>query len=328
MGTKKIKFFTGHDSEDVNRYYLRLTPGSKGVIKDFEFIFNKDIQDSDYIVVFDSILTPINLTIPKDRVIFVAGEPSSIKNYDQSFLDQFGHVLTCQKRIKHESKFLVSPGHSWFSKKSYDELVEINKISKTKLLSIVASNKTFTKGHKDRFDFCIKLKEHLGDRADIFGRGFNDFENKWDVIAPYKYSISIENCKEMHWITEKLGDCFTSHTFPFYMGAPNIGNYYDKRSYKLVDIYNFEESLSTILKTINNSEHYENSLQYLIDSKYKYIDEHCILPMICNFIDNNLKPLSHENTFKKSVIYPEKNKLLNRIKFSNTVTKIRNLIRM
>ena len=327
MQRKKIQFYTGHNSEEVNRYYLSLTHGCKGIIKDFEFLFNSDHHNSDYIVVFDSILSPIITTVPRHKIIFVAGEPSSIKRYDQTFLNQFGHVLTCQKNIQHKSKFLISPGHSWFSKKSYDEIKNIKKINKTKLLSIVASNKTFTKGHRDRFNFCMKLKEHMGDKVDIFGRGFNDFEDKWSVIEPYKYSISIENCKEPHWITEKLGDCFTSHTFPFYMGAQNVGNYYDKRSFKEIDIYNFEESLSIIKDTINTSGHYEGSLKYLIDSKNKYLDEHCILPMVCNFIERHLDQLPKENNTESICVYPEKTSFINRVKFSKSFSRIRNLIK-
>jgi hypothetical protein len=322
MKSKKIKFFTGHDSVDVDNYYLSLTPGSKGFFNGYHFSFNQNVDDYDFIVVFDGLYEPINVNIPKEKIIFVAGEPTSIKNYDQSFLDQFGHIITCQNKINHKSVFLKSPGHTWFSKKTYDQLTEINYVRKSKLISIVASNKIFTKGHKDRFEFCLKLKERLGDKVDLFGRGFNEFDDKWEVIAPYKYSIAIENSVEDNWVTEKLGDCYTSHTFPFYMGAPNIEEYYNSESYELIDINNFDESLSKILKVVNDPSHYDSHLESLKEAKHAYLNKHSLIPMVCNFIDK-LDINEFEKLHKEVLILPEKINFLKKTKLYNFFTKLR-----
>ena len=314
MSIKKIRFFTGHDSSEVNEYYLNLTPNGKGVFQNCQFFFNEDIKDYDYVVVFEELYEKIDVSIPMDRVIFVAAEATSIKIYDQKFLDQFGHVITCQKGIQHRSKYLKSPGHSWFSKKSYDELMNITDVAKTKSLSIVASNKTFTKGHKDRFEFCLRLKEHLGDKVDLFGRGFNEFDDKWSVIAPYKYSIAIENSIEQDWVTEKLGDCYTSHTFPFYMGAPNVGNYFNSKSYELIDISDFEKSLRTITRIIDNPDHYNNHLAFLTEAKHAYLNKHSVIPMICDFINGELSKTKCNSTNKELIIFPEKPNLFRKTK--------------
>jgi hypothetical protein len=321
MNSKIIKFYTGHDSSEVNNYYLSLTPNSKGQFNNFQFFFNEDIKYYDYIVVFEKLSKEIDASIPLDKIIFVAGEATSIKKYDQFFLDQFGHVITCQKRIQHKSKFLKSPGHSWFSKKTYDELLNTTTIEKTKLLSIVVSNKALTKGHKDRLSFCLKLKDQLGDKVDLFGRGFNEFDDKWEVIAPYKYSIAIENSVEDHWVTEKIGDCYTSHTFPFYMGAPNIKNYYNPNSYELIDINDFEKSLTTIMGVINDPDHYSNHLEFLKEAKYDYINKHSIIPMVCDFINNTLDKSSHQLKNEQFTISPEKSNFFQKIKKIESLNK-------
>ena len=306
MSLKKIKFYTGHESTEVDNYYLDLTPNGDGKFNNFHFFFNKEIKDYDYIVIFEGLHKKIDASIPLDKIIFVAGEATAIKKYDQSFLNQFGHVITSQKRLQHRSKFLKSPGHSWFSKKSYGELLKIHHVEKTKLLSIVVSNKAHSKGHKDRIAFCLKLKNYFGNKVDLFGKGFNDFDDKWQVIAPYKYSIAIENCIEDHWVTEKIGDCFTSHTFPFYNGAPNIHDYYNSKSFELIDIYNFEKSLKNIIKVIDDPGHYNSHLKYLKEAKSEYLNKISIIPMICNFINTNIDDSMSGSENTKMKIYPEK----------------------
>jgi len=313
MKYKKVLFMTGNSTKEVNAYLYALTSGCKGIFKNFKFFFNEEVSNYDFLVVFESLSSNIIVNIPKEHTIFIAGEATSIKSYNQKFIEQFGHIITCQEKIQHSSKFLCSPGHTWFSKKSYDELISLKDVKKTKLLSIVVSNKTSTKGHRDRLEFCLKLKEQLGGDVDLFGRGFNEFEDKWDVIAPYKYSIAIENSIEKHWITEKVGDCYTSHTFPFYMGAPNVNEYYDPKSYELIDIYDFEASLEKIKKIINDNSHYEKHLKYLIEAKNDYLNKYSMLPMICDFINNKLKTTQSEN-IKAFTIYPEKDNFFKKTK--------------
>ena len=315
-----INFQTSNESHDIKEQLLRLTNGSGGTFSNYIFYFNEELDYYDYLVVFESIPTKVKVKIAKEKTIFIAGEASSIRNYNQRFLNQFGHIVTCQDRIKHNSKFLKSPGHTWFSKKSYDELMSLESIPKTKLLSIVVSNKASTKGHRDRLDFCLKLKEKLGDKVDLFGRGFNEFDDKWDVIAPYKYSIALENSIEEHWITEKLGDCYTSHTFPFYMGAPNVHEYYNPKSYELIDIYDFEKSLKRIESILDDIMHYERHLEYLKEAKYDYLNKHSMIPMICNFIDEHCSKDVKNNFPKELIIYPHSNNILQKIR--NYILKI------
>lgn len=313
MSTVAVGFFSGHSSPEVRDYYMSLTPGRAGRFGRFQFSFNEKAGNFDYVVVFERIDEKLSFSIDKDRLILIAGEASSIKHYSKKFLNQFGHIVTCQDRIRHRSKHLLSPGHSWFPQKTYDELMEAVVFDKPKALSIVCSNKGMTKGHRDRFAFCMKLKEALGETADLFGRGFNEFDDKWDVIAPYKYSIAIENSIEEHWVTEKLGDCFTSNTFPFYMGAPNVGQYYDRRSYELIDVNKFEASLETIRRVIEDPHHYDRHLEYLLQAKYDYLNKHSVIPMISDFIAGRLQGSVKRDTTVVSAISPEESSIISKL---------------
>lgn len=322
MNIKKVLFFTGHKTPEVNDHYMNLTLKGEGIFKNYKFIFNKIVKDYDYIVIFERLASEVKTTISTDRIVFIAGEGSSIKKYKDKFLQQFGHVVTCQKRIKHKSVTVRAPGHSWFfTRKTYDQLLTSKFVKKTRLLSIVVSNNTITKGHRDRISFALKLKKYFGNQVDLLGRGFEEYEDKWDMIAPYQYTVAIENSVEDHWITEKLTDCFASHTFPFYIGAPNLKEYYNPKSFVHLNIKDFKKSVQIIENILNDKEHYKNHLNYLIESKIKYINEHCIIPMVCNFIDTKIDSKTDNPSKFSSTIYPEKKELLH-YKFIKDTKKI------
>ena len=63
--------------------------------------------------------------------------------------------------------------------------------------------------------------------VDVLGRGYVPFENKWEGLLPYHYSIVIENAQEPYYFTEKIIDAMMCNTIPIYWGTPNIGDYFD-----------------------------------------------------------------------------------------------------
>lgn len=160
---------------------------------------------------------------------------------------------------------------------------------KTKLISVITSNKAFTQGHQDRIDFVEKLKAHYGDKLDVFGRGINGFEDKWDVLAPYKYHIAIENSSSRLYWTEKISDCYLTGTFPIYYGCTNLEEYFPESAYQKIDIYNFEEAIAIIDKVIS-SDTYEKSQDVLGQCKDLVLDDYNIINRIvecCNKLDPN-----------------------------------------
>lgn len=94
---------------------------------------------------------------------------------------------------------------------------------KTKLASMIASNKNFTIGHSVRLGWVNELK----DKLDLYGRGFNEIESKEEGLCDYMFSVAIENGSYETYFTEKILDCFATGTIPVYWGAPNIGDYFN-----------------------------------------------------------------------------------------------------
>ena len=139
---------------------------------------------------------------------------------------------------------------------------------------------------KKRLEFVQKLKNHFGDKIDIYGKGILDFEDKWDVLAPYKYSIVIENDFCDDWVTEKFFDCLYSETFTFYYGCPNLEKYVDSITFQRIDINNFEASVIAIERIINDPTHYNKIQNVLKEAKLKSLDKDNFFPWIVSFLDH------------------------------------------
>jgi hypothetical protein len=283
--------------------FFRQTPKNSGIWGDYQFFINSPIKQCDYWVVFEQIKSSESCYCPPENTIFITGEPPSMSHYNQNFLNQFSHVISSNKKIYHKHLYPFIQGHPWFVNKNYDELSIINKIDKSKELSIVTSNKILTQGHRKRFQFAMKLKEYFGDRIDLFGNGIIPFRDKWDVLAPYKYSVIIENYKCDDWLTEKLFDCYLAECFPFYYGCENISRYYDAESYEEVDIEDFDGCINKIEKILENPLHYGEHQPYIRASKFRTLNKYNLFPNIINFIEtHNLLPsqLKEYNTLHQN----------------------------
>ena len=129
----------------------------------------------------------------------------------------------------------------------------------------------------------MKLKKHYGDKLDLFGWGFNNFENKWDVIAPYKYHIAIENCSLPYYWTEKLADSFLGNAFPFYYGATNVDEYFDNNAFRIINIHDAEGAIKIIDQAIEENLA-ENNFAYIEKAKQDVLDRYNLFNMIVEHI--------------------------------------------
>lgn len=120
---------------------------------------------------------------------------------------------------------------------------------KTKLLSAISSNKAEVPGHVTRLNFIYKIKQRL----DLYGRGFNEIENKLEGLKDYMFSVAIENTTATNCFTEKIQDCFLTGTIPIYYGPKNIGEYFDMDG---ILTFNTQDELNSILDSLNEDLYY------------------------------------------------------------------------
>ena len=275
----------------------RQTPAHKGVWGNYHFYCNTPVDKCDYWVVYEGVEGKSEKTIcPRENTIFVTGEPPSIKTYKKEFLDQFATIITCHHDIPHRNPIFQQTGLPWHVgrrqknhinlefTKDYDELVSLTDFKKDKLLSAVVSSKKDTPGHQDRLNFIKNLKDHFGESIDIFGRGINEIEDKWDALSRYKYHIALENSFFNHYWTEKLSDAFLAGCHPIYYGCPNIDQYFSLQSLTRIDIKNPQKAISIIEKCINDST-YEKAMRIIEVEREKILNKYNFFPMICDHIN-------------------------------------------
>ncbi len=99
-------------------------------------------------------------------------------------------------------------------------------LNKQEDLSLIASAKRDHPGHKLRHRIVEHLQSARPDAA-ILGKGYQAFDAKADGLAPYRYSVVIENVQERNYFSEKLIDAILCETVPIYWGCPNISDFFD-----------------------------------------------------------------------------------------------------
>lgn len=237
------------------------TPAGRLRWGDAEFAINPEHGAFDGCVVFDGLLADTDITCPPDRSVFIAGEPPSIKHYHPRFLAQFHSVVTCLSDTPHPRKLHREHGFPWHfgvarmaggrvARWDYDALTSARPAAKTKLISVIVSDKAITPGHRNRRALVARLREHFGDAIDIFGRGVRDLPDKADGILPYRYHVALENSEFPDYWTEKLADSFLGRAHPFYWGCPNIARYFPADSLTAINIYDADSVIATIEQAI------------------------------------------------------------------------------
>ena len=278
---------------------------SRGITDDgrYQFFINDAACRPDFVVINSKGLRETTqFDVPRSRTILVTDEPYSVLAYAKGYYRQFGTVVTTQREIKAcEGTNVVymhtllpwyvgmtwEPDHSNRITMTYDDIRQANP-EKQKLFSVVSSYKAFSKGHYERRRFVRRLVERYGNQVDVFGEGIRDFRDKWDVLAPYRYQIVIENsCNPDYW-TEKLADCYLANTYPIYHGCPNALDYFPEKSFTPIDIRNTEEALRIIEETMRN-DLFAQRQQEMKEAKELVLDKYNLfncLARICDGIDD------------------------------------------
>lgn len=286
--------------EDLATIMHRQLPGHRLTSLDghYEFCLDDSMEEADFWVVQGKgVRQSQTCRVAPENTILLTTEPRSVLVYPQRYTRQFGVVCSCQELARHQN---LIPGPAilpWFVgyqsdgkggytfTQDYDSLNQpSDPAEKTRLISVITSNKAFTRGHLDRIKFVEKLKAHFGDQVDIFGRGFRPFDDKWDVLRPYKYHIAIENSSERYYWTEKISDCYLAETFPIYHGCTNLDDYFRRDAYVPIDIRQPGQAIRTIEQTIRDHR-YETSAAALKEMKQKVLNEYNMFEYAAHLCD-------------------------------------------
>lgn len=259
----------GESSEQLLARYRKQTPGNKGVWRDL--IGVSDINKADVIVVLEGVQS--DLKIDSSRVLYVKREPDLI---NPNVPCGFQHALHWKDDFC---------GVTWWLSKSYDELMAWDCPVKTRRASCITSNKHIARNRfvRSLFERRFLFWENSVD-IDLYGRGHsrlrfgrhyrgeisNNGNCKLAGLEPYEYSLVLENsCQKNYW-TEKLADAYLAWCVPIYCGCPNIGDYFDIKSLRLIDLDAPRERLSSMISQPVDSE----MLQHVAESREKILNEY------------------------------------------------------
>lgn len=269
---------------------LRQTPEGSGVWGDCRFDVTGSEPECDWWVVVEDLPCAAQALCPPEKTLFITQEPPTIRSYRADFLAQFARVVTCRRNdLEHPNVLVRQQGQPWHIGISRESVTPVVRFgyddfrspppSKTKLLSVLCSNKAMTEGHRRRIAFVQRLQAHFGERLDVFGRGFREVADKWDAIAPYKYHLALENCAVADYWTEKLADTYLGGAFPFYGGCPNIADYFPADSLLPIDTEDVERTIFLIENALRE-ERFERAQAALEAARTQVLDRYNLFALI------------------------------------------------
>lgn len=122
--------------------------------------------------------------------------------------------------------------------------------SKSKLVSISASSKNLTAGHRLRHHIVKKFSNFK--ELEVMGQGYAPYSHPLDPYSDFAYSICVENTRDTYNFTEKLLHALLSKTVPIYWGGSIVSKFFDPRG-----IIFFDElrELNGILSSISSEDY-------------------------------------------------------------------------
>ena len=294
MRTVKISF--NGPAEAISRQF----PGGVPELKGYRFEINNDVDECDAWVVYSKGADfKRAVRVKRSNVGLIVGEPRTIYKYAKGYRNQFGFMLSHDASLSSKNTITSHPMQPWWVGRrngfkagrndfplNFDDLVTAQP-DKTKFAAVIASNKVLSKGHQQRLDFVKLLNQTFGDKIHIYGRGFRDFEDKWDLLHSYKYHLVLENSRFENYWTEKLADAYLAGCYPIYYGAPNIKDFFEKDMITEIDIAKPANAILEINK-IFEGEIWEKRYTELAEAKRRILYDYNIseeLVRICDTLD-------------------------------------------
>jgi GR25 family glycosyltransferase involved in LPS biosynthesis len=278
------------DFNDALRY---LTPNASGIWKDVAFVPGGGAQ-TDWTGIFNQpARRHVDFNASANRVFFAIGEPPTTL-HRPLHLGQGAEstVFTCDSRLVANNdgarNYVLTPPmlRTWSVRRTFDQLREISVRDKPRRLSWVTSDAAMLPGHRKRLAFLRRLRPELA--FDLYGRGFHRVYDKWDVLAPYRYSIAFENVCAPWYFTEKLMDCFVCQTMPIYVGDPRIATCFPPESLIVID----PDAPDVVdqIRSVVESDLWARNRDAILEAKHLVLNHYNVFAMLARFVSEETRP--------------------------------------
>lgn len=283
----RVKVISNHATDK----WLHQFPHGEPVWGGCEFVFERDAQDYDWLLVYDDVsprpgdgkgMGREGLSCPREHTLLVTFEPSSVKIYGDDYTAQFGAVLTSQPEwaLPHPQRIYSQPALHWYYGLGARGIVPFDAIlaetadAKTRDISMVYSPKAMRHTfHYYRARFMRDLVKRMPE-LDTFGRQTpHPLDDKAECLRDYRYHVAVENFIGAHHWTEKLADAYLGLTLPFYCGCPNLEEYFPEESFIRIDIHDVDGAIATMRQAIADRE-FEKRLRAIAEAKRRVMFEY------------------------------------------------------
>lgn len=249
-----MKTVTYHTVEERSNY-IDMIPPAQTVWEWVKNTINGDVH------IFEDTLLPNHAQYNGKIKIACIMEAPAIYDFCSGNNPSQFHPYNWIKQNHHHFQYVMSPftflknlvgdRYLWVpSGGNRIKLEDFGMYEKERLISIVASHKTWTVGHRLRHEI---VRRYLG-KIEPYGSGYNniidEFENRLGkvlAVGPYYYSFAVMNSKEDDYFTEILTDVLATGTIPLWWGTDNIGKYFNKDG---IISFNTLEELDAIIPTL------------------------------------------------------------------------------
>lgn len=191
----------------------------------------------------------------------------------KDIITQFDALFTHSEKLlnKYSNAKFTPAGTVWYATELNGGKMDSEAFQKKeKNISVVSSNKQMCEMHKYR---AAVTKKYIHDkRVDTYGAACGNYiEKKADTLEKYRYSIAIENDVTAFYFTEKLLDCFAAMTVPIYIGAKEIGKFFNTEGMIIVKPEEYDD-LDPIINRCCK-EDYRERQEAIIDN-YQRVQEY------------------------------------------------------
>lgn len=281
-------------------------------------------SDDGWLVLCEPNPSPLNTKIPYGRRGICVNEPAVMNALPVSYLNQFGLLVSPFRMAGYRGAwYQTHTGLPWFFGATMEgksltpvlsrqQLLNLKPPEKSNTVSVVLSRKVFHEGHRKRLRLLALLKEQLGDRLLIYGRGIREIQDKAEAIMPSALHLALENSIEPSYWSEKLADAFLGYALPVYGGCPDIHTWFSKDALLIIDPDDAEQACSIICEALDN-QLYNQRLPAICDARNKILSQESAFNVIMRAITANpctAATLSHLEILKP----PQRGSLSERVR--------------
>lgn len=297
---KKIKFFCPWDSSElITKRVLAQFLTSDEDIENIEIVYD---DSYDIAICFNHVCVPIE----KNKRYFIFPQEPDWNGSHQKILQDNVTIFGFDKFNYTGGICIESPMYAFYGGHgphtdsldvwNYSNMIT-NNFVKNKNISCSITVLNSDNGPTCIYSKRVNLLNSLLNEPyiDLYGcttlleKGSNvktDFK-KINFVAPYKFSLTIENTHSKNYLTEKFYDSILTDCIPIYYGVKNLKELFPEDGYILIEDIDDIEGIKKTLQYVNNNidDIYKQKIQGAKKIKQRFFKEYNLLKKVLECCD-------------------------------------------